>query len=66
MFIHLQILLVIFLYNFANCIPHQCAYKSPSPSEVIKSPRLLRSGRRARNVPERFHIHPVMDASVDT
>lgn len=65
---HLQLRLVIFiflLFPLANSIMHKCSYESPSPSEVIKSPRQLRSTRRPRHLPERFHIHPVMDSSVD-
>ncbi|KAI6177221.1 hypothetical protein M3Y97_00883400 [Aphelenchoides bicaudatus] len=46
-------------------LSHRCAYKSPSPSEVIKSPRLLKSTRKVRNVPERFHIHHVLDESIN-
>lgn len=60
------LLLIPFLVEYCQSHQfHQCAYKSPRPSEVIKSTRELRSTRKYRHLPERFHIHHVLDGSVE-
>lgn len=43
---------------------HQCAYRTPPASEVIRSRRPTAVRRRGRSVADQFHFHTVFDPSV--
>ncbi|KAI6188010.1 hypothetical protein M3Y98_00307400 [Aphelenchoides besseyi] len=65
-FVALQLLLFnLLLIDHSKGAP-LCSYRSPSSDEVIKSPRLLRSSRKPRSLTENFHIHSVIDQSVNS